>query len=129
MRTYTQKELVGIIGGITNAINGLLVGGYVYWPGGSEAPPEISAEGGANGCALTIRIGDDTFTALSASPDRTVAFNGIETDAEFALTCTRGEEVTAYLLSAGAHLKAQGRSLVEGDTPVDFVRNCKDTDG
>lgn len=85
------------------------------------APPEISTGGTADGCGLSIRIGDCLYTALSAAPECTLVFNGIETDAEFALVRTRGDKIDTCLLTAGTRLSAQDRSLVAQSAPVDFT--------
>ncbi len=90
------------------------------YPKGAS-PPEISTEGTADGCGLSIRIGECVYTALSAAPEHTLVFNTIETDAEFALVCTRGDRIETYLLTAGTRLTAQGRSLVAQSAPADFV--------
>ena len=86
-----------------------------------EPPPKISTQGAREGCACTVRLGNLAYTVLSAAPDRTVSFNGCETDAEFALVSHRDGGTEHYLLSAGTLLSAQDKHLVRQDAYIDFA--------
>jgi len=86
-----------------------------------ETPPEIAFQGAAQGCALSIPIGDATCTVLSAAPDQEIQFADVQTDAEFALVWTRGDQVERYILAGGTRLEAGGKTLVRESATVDFV--------
>lgn len=79
-----------------------------------EKPPEIAVQGTAEGCGLALVLGDTRYTLLSAAPDQVLCFDGVETDAEFALLGRRGDRCEKYLLSAGSRLATGDGSLEEG---------------
>ena len=86
-----------------------------------ETPPAIRAQGTTDGCALSCRVGDSTFTVLSAAPGRRVAFDRCETDAELAVVCSRNGDVANCLLAAGSQLSVEGQRLVDQDSRVAFT--------
>ena len=86
-----------------------------------ESSPEIRTWGEAEGCALYLSIGDTLCTVLCAAPDQVIRFNGIETDAEFVLVRTRGDQVEDYILTAGTRLAVQGEIFVQEPAPVEFA--------
>ena len=81
-----------------------------------EKPPEISIQGTAEGCGLSIVLGDTRYIALSAAPNQVLRFDGVETDAEFALVGKRENRSEQYLLAAGSRLTTEDGSLIEGPT-------------
>ena len=101
--------------------------------GSQEPPPQIDTQGNAEGCALTLTLGDTRYTLLSAAPDQTVRYDGVETDAEFALVARHGnvgrhegvgrrrDQDEEYLLAAGSRLTITDNSLVAEEIPADFI--------
>ncbi|MDP6776099.1 MAG: heparinase II/III family protein [Candidatus Latescibacteria bacterium] len=90
-----------------------------------DSPPEIKTEGSAAGCGLSIAVGARTYTALSAAPDQTLAFEGAETDAELAVAVHREGRTEGHLLSAGTRLSAGGVDLVNSPDVAEFVSDIQ----
>ena len=86
-----------------------------------EEPPEIEIQGTSAGCALSATIGGRRYTIISAAPNGTVSFDGVETDAEFALVRRREEQIEGHILAAGTRLSADEQTLVEEDGSVEFT--------
>ncbi len=87
----------------------------------SDDPPEIRVEGSATGCGLSVAVGTRLYTALSAAPEQTLDFDGVQTDGELAVVVSRDDQIEHHLLSAGSRLSARGTDLVDSPTSVDFV--------
>ena len=86
------------------------------------APPEIDAVGDASGCAVRIRGDVVADTVITAAPDSAFAFEGIETDAEFAHVRISDDGVDACRVASGSRLVVQGDVVVSESQAVGYLK-------
>jgi hypothetical protein len=77
-----------------------------------EAPPEVTPFVGAEGIGLRVARGGGVDVVLSAAPGQTVAFEGVATDAAFAVVRRAGGGAK-WLAAGGRRLSVDGAEVVD----------------
>jgi hypothetical protein len=76
-----------------------------------EAPPEVTPFVGAEGVGLRVAQRGDVDVVLSAATGQTASFEGVTTDAEFALV-RRRERGAQWMVAGGRRLAVDGEEVV-----------------
>jgi len=91
-----------------------------------EDPPSMEAEGSAQGCGLTIRLGETKYTALTSLPGQTLSFGEAETDAELAVVRQGDGGPIDHLLAGGSRLEHQGSGIIGLAEPLDYTTSQRE---
>jgi hypothetical protein len=87
---------------------------------GDDPPPEVLPSTGPGGIGLRVTRGETEDLILSAEPDASISFDGVETDAEYALVRRTKGRPARWIAAGGRTLRVGGRAFLDEAEKVPF---------